>query len=74
MVAFSDYQIFQELIKGHEENSFYKSCVSEMLRVVLEEGCSTRSEVLNYLGERFRVKVNLPEWYTNEQCAEYLLK
>lgn len=73
LVAFSDYQIFQELIKGHEENSFYKSCVSEMLRVVLEEGCSTRSEVLNYLGERFRVKVNLPEWYTNEQCAEYLL-
>lgn len=74
LVDFTDFQIYQELIKGHEDNSFYKSCASEMLRVVMEEGCSTRSKVLNYLGERFRVKMNLPEWYTNEQCANLLLE
>lgn len=45
-----------------------------MLRIVAEEGCITRSKVLNYLGERFRVKMNLPEWYTNEQCANFLLE
>uniref|UniRef100_A0A8B9HLK8 DNA-directed RNA polymerase n=1 Tax=Astyanax mexicanus TaxID=7994 RepID=A0A8B9HLK8_ASTMX len=73
LVDFSDYQIYQELIKGKEENSFYKSCVSEMLRLVMEEGCTTRAKVLNYLGERFRVKLHLPEWYTNEQCAKFLL-
>ncbi|KAL7877999.1 hypothetical protein SRHO_G00046420 [Serrasalmus rhombeus] len=73
LVDFSDYQIYQELIKGKEENSFYKSCVSEMLRLVMEEGCTTRGKVLNYLGQRFRVKLYLPEWYTNEQCAKYLL-
>ncbi|XP_062852272.1 DNA-directed RNA polymerase I subunit RPA2 [Trichomycterus rosablanca] len=73
LVDFSDYQIYQELIKGREENSFYKSCVSEMLRLVMEEGCTTRAKVLDYLGERFRVKLNLPEWYTHEQCAEFLL-
>ncbi|KAM8738866.1 DNA-directed RNA polymerase I subunit RPA2 [Acanthopagrus schlegelii] len=73
LVDFTDFQIYQELIKGREDNSFYKSCVSEMLRIVMEEGCTTRSKVLNYLGERFRVKMNLPEWYTNEQCARFLL-
>lgn len=71
---FTDFQIYQELIKGREDNSFYKSCVSEMLRIVSEEDCPTRAKVLNYLGERFRVKMNLPEWYTNEQCANFLLK
>lgn len=74
LVDFSDFQIYQELIKTRKDNSFYKTCVSEMLRVVMEEGCTTRSKVLTYLGERFRVKLNLPEWYTNEQCANILLK
>ncbi|XP_066552524.1 DNA-directed RNA polymerase I subunit RPA2 [Amia ocellicauda] len=74
LVDFTDYQIFQELIKGREDNSFYKSCVSEMLRMVMEEGCTTRMQVLNYLGERFRVKMQLPEWYSNQQCAEFLLE
>lgn len=74
LVDISDYQIYQELIKGREENSFFKSCVSEMLRLVMEEGCTTRAKVLDYLGERFRVKLNLPEWYTHEQCAKFLLE
>lgn len=74
LVDFTDFQIYQELIKGREDNSFYKSCASAMLRVVMEEACTSHSEVLNYLGERFRVKMNLPEWYTNEQCANVLLQ
>ncbi|KAM9365251.1 DNA-directed RNA polymerase I subunit RPA2 [Pholidichthys leucotaenia] len=73
LVDFTDFQIYQELIKGREDNSFYKACASEMLRIVMEEGCTTRSRVLNYLGERFRIKLALPEWYTNEQCASFLL-
>ncbi|XP_042593360.1 DNA-directed RNA polymerase I subunit RPA2 [Cyprinus carpio] len=73
LVDFSDYQIYQELIKGREENSFYKSCVSEMLRMVMDQGCMTKAKVLNYLGERFRVKLNLPDWFTHEQCAHFLL-
>ncbi|CAL8256836.1 unnamed protein product [Lota lota] len=74
LVDFSDFQIYQELIKGQEHNTFYKSCVAEMLRMVMEQDCVTRSQTLNYLGERFRVKILLPEWYTNEQFAEYLLE
>ncbi|XP_021553035.2 DNA-directed RNA polymerase I subunit RPA2 isoform X2 [Neomonachus schauinslandi] len=72
LVSFSDYQIFQELIKGKEENSFFRNSVSQMLRIVMEEGCSTQKQVLNYLGERFRVKLSLPDWCPNEQAAEFL--
>uniref|UniRef100_A0A8C5V7K7 DNA-directed RNA polymerase subunit beta n=1 Tax=Microcebus murinus TaxID=30608 RepID=A0A8C5V7K7_MICMU len=73
LVNFSDYQIFQELIKGKEDDSFFRNSVSQMLRIVTEEGCSTQKQVLNYLGECFRVKLNLPDWYPNEQAAEFLL-
>uniref|UniRef100_A0A2K6T812 DNA-directed RNA polymerase n=1 Tax=Saimiri boliviensis boliviensis TaxID=39432 RepID=A0A2K6T812_SAIBB len=73
LVSFSDYQIFQELIKGKEDDSFFRNSVSQMLRIVMEEGCSTQKQVLNYLGECFRVKLNVPDWYPNEQAAEFLL-
>ncbi|XP_041646218.1 DNA-directed RNA polymerase I subunit RPA2 [Cheilinus undulatus] len=73
LVDWSDVQVQQELMRGLEENSFFRSCVCEMLRVVMEEGCYTQSAALSYLGERFRVKMGLPEWYTHEQCARYLI-
>nr|XP_033792439.1 DNA-directed RNA polymerase I subunit RPA2 [Geotrypetes seraphini] len=73
LVGFSDYQIFKELIKGREDHSFYKNCISQILRMVSEEGCSTQKQVLKYLGQRFRVKLNLPDWYSEEQAAEFLL-
>ncbi|XP_006499088.1 DNA-directed RNA polymerase I subunit RPA2 isoform X1 [Mus musculus] len=73
LVSFSDYQIFQELIKGKEEDSFFRNSVSQMLRIVIEEGCHSQKQVLNYLGECFRVKLSLPDWYPNVEAAEFLL-
>ncbi|KAG8444046.1 hypothetical protein GDO86_009295 [Hymenochirus boettgeri] len=73
LVDFSDYQIFSELIKGREDNSFYRDCMTQMLRAVVEEGCTSQKQVHKYLGERFRVKFNLPDWYTDEQAAEFLI-
>lgn len=45
-----------------------------MLRIVVDEGCTTQKQVLHYLGERFRVKLSLPAWCPNEQAAEFLFK
>uniref|UniRef100_A0A6I8SZL6 DNA-directed RNA polymerase subunit beta n=1 Tax=Xenopus tropicalis TaxID=8364 RepID=A0A6I8SZL6_XENTR len=73
LVDYSDYQIFTELIKGKEENSFYRDCMTQMLRAVVEEGCHSQKNVLKYLGERFRVKFYLPDWFTDEQAAEFLI-
>lgn len=61
-------------MKGKEEDTFYKNCVCQMLRLVAEEGCITQRQVLNFLGQRFRVKLDLPEWYTSEQVGEFLFK
>ncbi|KAK9412123.1 DNA-directed RNA polymerase I subunit RPA2 [Crotalus adamanteus] len=72
LVDFSDFQIFQELIKGKENDTFYKNCVSQMLRLVTEDGCVTQKQVLIFLGQRFRVKLNLPDWYSNERVGDFL--
>ncbi|XP_056423537.1 DNA-directed RNA polymerase I subunit RPA2 [Hyla sarda] len=74
LVGFSDFQIFTELIKGKEDNSFYRDCITNILRAVIAEGCLTQKQVLKYLGERFRVKFNLPEWYSDDRVAEVLLE
>ncbi|XP_061680071.1 DNA-directed RNA polymerase I subunit RPA2 [Syngnathoides biaculeatus] len=73
LVDMSDFEMFCELIKGVEENSLYRSCACEMLRLVAERGCTSRAQVLDYLGQRFRVKMNLPEWYSHQECADFLL-
>uniref|UniRef100_A0A8B9VX25 DNA-directed RNA polymerase subunit beta n=1 Tax=Anas zonorhyncha TaxID=75864 RepID=A0A8B9VX25_9AVES len=43
-----------------------------MLRAVADAGCYTQQNVLEYLGKSFRVKLNLPEWYSNEQAADLI--
>ena len=45
-----------------------------MLRLARAEGLASRASVLKYVGERFRIKVNLPEWYTDTQVSEFLLR
>jgi DNA-directed RNA polymerase I subunit RPA2 len=45
-----------------------------MLRQLQEENILTRNDVLSYIGSRFRVKLMLPEWYTDIECANYLFK
>lgn len=43
-----------------------------MMRQLQEENILTRNDVLTYIGSRFRVKLMLPEWYTDLECANYL--
>ena len=45
-----------------------------MLRQLQEENLLTRNDVLTYVGSRFRVKLMLPEWYSDIECANYLLR
>jgi DNA-directed RNA polymerase I subunit RPA2 len=45
-----------------------------MLRQLQDEDIFTRNDVLNYIGSRFRIKLQLPEWYTDIDCANYLFK
>lgn len=45
-----------------------------MLRQLQKEQIFNKIDVLNYIGSRFRVKLMLPEWYTDIECANYLFK
>ena len=45
-----------------------------MLRQAQQEKLSTQKAVLQYIGERFRVKLGRPAWYTDTQVALFLLR
>ena len=53
--------------------SFYR-CIVAMLRQALQEGLITKQAVLKYIGKRFRIKLQLPEWYTDEEVGKFLIK
>ncbi|XP_061179833.1 DNA-directed RNA polymerase I subunit RPA2-like [Saccostrea echinata] len=70
----TDKFIYDQLTRGKEQDSFYKGCIIAMLRHALSENLTTQKTVLKYLGELFRVKLSLPEWYSDEEVGEYMLK
>lgn len=45
-----------------------------MLRQVQEEKLLSRDEVRAYMGDKFRVTMKLPEWYTDMEVAAFLLR
>lgn len=45
-----------------------------MLRQLHEEGLSTQMQAKKYLGKTFRVKLSLPEWSTDVEVCDFLLK
>ena len=46
-----------------------------MLRLMsCSEGITFQDQALNYLGEKFSVKFDLPSWYTNIDAAKVLIK
>lgn len=70
----SDHHIYSELIAGKEKDSFFKGCIINMLRQVQNEGLLTRDQVRAYIGEKFRICMRLPDWYSDEEVATFLLK
>ena len=52
----------------------YFSCVIAMLRQVLDEELLTKQAVMKYIGKRFRIKLRLPDWYTDEEVGKFLFK
>lgn len=68
----SDQYIFNELIKGRNEDNFYKSCIVNMFRLVQNEKLYTSKQIMDYIGERVRVRFEAPSWYSNEDITEQL--
>jgi len=70
----SDQYVYKQLLKGQEHNVFFKDAVANMLRMLQNEGLLTQNSVLKYIGERFRIKLNLPEWTTDEEITMFLFQ
>ncbi|XP_067125570.1 DNA-directed RNA polymerase I subunit RPA2 [Centruroides vittatus] len=72
----SDYYIYTEMTKSKEDDTFFKGCVANMLRQVIciDEGLFMHIQIKRYLGKMFRVKLGLPDWYSDEEVASFLLK
>lgn len=49
-------------------------CVLAMLRFTQSEGVLTRGDALQFIGQRFRIKMELPQWTSNEAVTMQLLK
>lgn len=74
LVDLPDYEIYRSLMRNREGNSFMEGCAKFMLRQLQEEDIVTRNDALNYIGSRFRIKLNLPDWYSDVECAQHLFK
>ncbi|CAH1235901.1 unnamed protein product [Diabrotica balteata] len=72
---YSDQYIYQRLIQGCEDDTYYIDCVQNMLRAVHRENLHTTEDCRLYLGKMFRVKFyECPEWSTDKEVAEFILR
>ncbi|XP_070550165.1 DNA-directed RNA polymerase I subunit RPA2-like [Ptychodera flava] len=74
LIDTTDQYVYQELIKGRETNTYYKGCITAMLRQAQNQGLTSRASILRFLGETFRVKLGLAEWYSDVEAGQYLMK
>lgn len=72
---YSNKKICQMLLQGCEHDTFYYSCVTNMIKQIENENLHTRDEILDYIGERTRSRYfHLEKWHTSKEIADYLLQ
>ncbi|BFY98621.1 hypothetical protein BsWGS_01660 [Bradybaena similaris] len=74
LIDSTDKFIYDHLMRGREKDSYFKGRVVYMLRQVLSENLFSQASVLRYIGQKFRVKMSLPDWYSNEEVGRTLFK
>jgi len=69
----SDKEIFDAVVQGDFTNTFVTDRTELMLRSFNVHGIYTKYECTSFLGERFRITVRLPPFFTNEDVGNYLI-
>jgi DNA-directed RNA polymerase I subunit RPA2 len=69
-----DSYIYDQLTVGLEEDLYYKDRIASMLQLVQKEGLHSQEQVRNYIGRSFKLKMDLPDWWSDEQICAYLLR
>ncbi|XP_050434808.1 DNA-directed RNA polymerase I subunit RPA2 [Adelges cooleyi] len=71
----SDENIFRHIIKGHEDDLYFKGSVMEMMRSLHESNIHSQEDAKEYIGTMFRPKFyELPEWKTNKEVCDHLMR
>jgi DNA-directed RNA polymerase I subunit RPA2 len=74
LVETTDHHIYKELMRNNEDNTFLKGCVCSQLRAAMEDGLVNQKAALQFMGQRFRVKAELPEWTPDDIITKQLLR
>lgn len=73
LIGAPDKEIFESVMMGDYENTFMTDRVELLLRNFKSYKLYTQKQCLEFLGERFRVVLGLPEDYSNQQLGMELL-
>lgn len=73
LVGASDREVFEGLIMEDYENTFMTDRVELLLRSFKTYSLCTGEQCLEYLGEKFRVVLNLPQDWSNDQVGDWLI-
>lgn len=76
LLDYTDRQIYQHLIRGRENDAYFLEQIKAMLGKLQDEGIYTSQMCKEYIGRSFRHRLvqTLPEWYTDADVCNYLLK
>ena len=58
----------------HTCTCIFVRCVCAQLRAAMEEGLVSQKAALQFMGQRFRVKAELPDWVPDEIVTKQLLR
>jgi DNA-directed RNA polymerase I subunit RPA2 len=74
LVGASDKEIFEGVMMHDYENTFLSDRVELLLRSFKMFTMHTGDQCLEYLGDKFRVILNLPEDWTNAAQGAWLIQ
>ncbi|OQV16825.1 DNA-directed RNA polymerase I subunit RPA2 [Hypsibius exemplaris] len=70
----SDREIYDEIMKGQEDNNYLQGLVRGMLRQLQEEDVHTQAKALRFIGSELRFKFREAEFMTDEEIGVTFLR
>lgn len=73
LVGATDKEIFKGIIQNDFDNTFLTDRVELLLRGFKSYGLYTGTQCLDFLGDKFRVVLQVPDDWTNEAVGQFLI-
>jgi len=73
LVGASDKEVFMGVMQNDYKNTFLTDRVELLLRSFKTYGLQTQAQCLDFLGDKFRIVLQVPEDWTNREVGQFLL-